>query len=57
VADPTAAVLSLALMLEHLGEEHAAAAVESAVLADLNTRGIRRRSTAEIGDALVDNLG
>jgi len=53
LADPTATVLSVAMMLEHLGETDAAAAVESAVAADLASRGDSARSTADIGDALV----
>src|SRR5260370_171686 len=37
-ADPTAAILSTALMLEHLGLDQAAARVEQAVIADLAAR-------------------
>ena len=37
-ADPTATVLSVAMLLEHLGHSEAAASVESAVAADLVTR-------------------
>jgi 3-isopropylmalate dehydrogenase len=50
-ADPTAAILSVALLLDHLGHADAAGTVESAVLADLAARhaGSPRR-TAEIGD-------
>jgi 3-isopropylmalate dehydrogenase len=53
-ADPTAAILSAALLLEHLGLDDAARAVEGAVVADLAARenGARRR-TAEIGDAIA----
>jgi len=53
VADPTAAVLSVAMLLEHLGHHRAAACVEQAVASDLAARGARRRSTGEVGDALV----
>jgi 3-isopropylmalate dehydrogenase len=53
VADPTAAVLSVAMLLEHLGHGAAAQRVESAVAADLAARGGRVRRTAEIGDALA----
>ena len=53
-ADPTATVLSVAMLLEHLGHRDAAAGVESAVAADLLTRATwPARSTAQIGDALA----
>ena len=53
-ADPTAAVLSIALMLEHLGQPEAAARIEQVVGADLAARvGLPARSTTEIGDALA----
>jgi 3-isopropylmalate dehydrogenase len=53
-ADPTAAILSAALLLDHLGHADAAAAVESAVVDDLaaRTAGATRR-TSEIGDAVA----
>ncbi len=53
LADPTATVLSVAMMLEHLGMAEAAARVEGAVAADLAGRGRDTRSTAQIGDALA----
>ena len=53
LADPTATVLSVAMMLNHLGETKAAADVEAAVAADLLARGDKKRSTTEIGDALA----
>ena len=53
LADPTATVLSVAMMLNHLGEAKAAADVEAAVAADLLARGDKKRSTSEIGDALA----
>ena len=56
-ADPTAAVLSVALMLEHLGHADLAAKVEAAVAADLAGRGTAARSTDEVGDALLALLG
>ena len=52
-ADPTATVMSLAMLLDHVGQTEAARAVESAVTADLATRGTTVRSTTEIGDALT----
>ena len=53
LADPTATFLSVAMMLNHLGETKAAADVEAAVAADLLARGDKKRSTTEIGDALA----
>jgi len=51
-ADPTATVLSVAMLLDHIGETEAAKKVEAAVAADLATRsGVR--STSQIGDALA----
>jgi 3-isopropylmalate dehydrogenase len=57
-ADPTATVLSVAMLLEHLGLDKAAHRVEQAVTADLAGRGPAGgvqvlRATAEIGDALA----
>ena len=56
-ADPTAAILSTSLLLDHLGHPEAAARVEAAVTADLAERspGAVRR-TAEIGDAIAARL-
>jgi 3-isopropylmalate dehydrogenase len=53
-ADPTAAILSGALLLEHLGLDDAARRVEEAVVADLAERveGAARR-TSEVGDAIA----
>jgi 3-isopropylmalate dehydrogenase len=52
-ADPTATVLSVAMLLAHLGHQAAADRVEAAVAADLAARGRAVRSTSEIGDALA----
>ncbi|GHG50061.1 3-isopropylmalate dehydrogenase [Flavimobilis marinus] len=52
-ADPTATVLSVAMMLAHLGYDAESAAVEAAVAADLAERGDRVRSTAEVGTELA----
>ena len=52
-ADPTATVLSVAMLLQHLGHEQAAARVERAVAADLASRGTAPRSTVAVGDALA----
>ena len=53
LADPTATVLSIAMLLNHLGENKAASDVETAVAKDLASRGDKKRSTTEIGAALV----
>src|SRR6478609_102580 len=53
-ADPTAAILSTALMLEHLGLDDAAARVERAVVDDLAARTPGATlTTAEIGDSIA----
>ncbi|MPZ93345.1 MAG: 3-isopropylmalate dehydrogenase [Propionibacteriales bacterium] len=56
-ADPTAAILSAALLLDHLGLAEAARTVEDAVAADLAGRGDAPRRTPEIGDAIAQRLG
>jgi 3-isopropylmalate dehydrogenase len=53
LADPTATVMSVAMMLDHLGLNQAARDVEAAVAKDLATRGDAKRSTTEVGDALL----
>ena len=53
LADPTATIMSIAMMLSHLGLTDAAADIERAVAADLLARGDSKRSTTQIGDALA----
>jgi 3-isopropylmalate dehydrogenase len=53
LADPTATVLSVAMLLEHMGLPDAARDVHAAVALDLTERGAAKRSTSEVGDALV----
>lgn len=53
LADPTAAILSVALLLSHLGLADAAARVTAAVTADLASRGTEKRSTSNVGDAIA----
>ncbi len=54
VADPTATILSVALLLEHCNLLDEAARVEKAVLADITARAPgTKRSTSEIGDAIA----
>ncbi|BBX26452.1 3-isopropylmalate dehydrogenase [Mycolicibacterium alvei] len=55
-ADPTAAVMSVALLLTHLGETDAAARVDKAVSAHLATRGDAVLSTAEVGERILSLL-
>ncbi len=55
-ADPTAAILSAALLLDHLGLPEAAAEIVTAVEADIAERGSSVRSTPEIGEAIAKRL-
>ena len=55
-ADPTATVMSVSMLLDHLGLAEQARAVEAAVAADLAERGDRVRTTAEIGDDLTARI-
>lgn len=57
-ADPTAAILSAALLLDHLGYADAAAAIEAAAVADIAERPAGTgptggRRTSEVGDAIA----
>ena len=54
IADPTATVMSVAMMLRHLGEDSAASDIERAVELDLANRGDSKRSTSQIGDSLLE---
>ncbi len=56
-ADPTAAILSVAMMLDHVGLPDASGRIEAAVAADLTDRGSAPRSTREVGDAITARLG
>ncbi|HHU10153.1 MAG TPA: 3-isopropylmalate dehydrogenase [Intrasporangiaceae bacterium] len=55
-ADPTATILSVAMLLEHVGLTAAAERVEAAVAADLADRGQEQRTTSAIGDAIAGRL-
>lgn len=55
-ADPTAAILSISLLLDHLGLHGAAQRVTHAVEADIAARGAEPRTTAQIGEAIVARL-
>jgi 3-isopropylmalate dehydrogenase len=61
LADPTAALLSVALLLDHLGLTDAAARVRDAVVADIAARTgngafAASRGTSEVGDAIVTRM-
>lgn len=55
-ADPTAAILSAALLLHHLGYNDAALRIETAVEKDVAGRGGATRTTAQVGDAIASAL-
>ncbi len=56
-ADPTAAILSLSMLLHHLKLEEASALVEVGVAKDLSQRSeFGVRTTAQIGDAIAANI-
>ncbi|MEL5990411.1 3-isopropylmalate dehydrogenase [Microbacterium phosphatis] len=55
-ADPTAAIGSIALLLDHLGLSDAADRVTRAIESDISERGAQPRTTAEIGDAIAARL-
>jgi 3-isopropylmalate dehydrogenase len=57
VADPTAAVLSVGLLLEHLGRTDQANKVNAAVAFDLSTRATGTVRTPEVGDRLAALAG
>lgn len=56
IADPTATISSMALLLDHLGRAEDAARIEAAVDADVASRGSAARSTAQVGDAIAGLL-
>lgn len=56
VADPTAAILSMALLLTQQGYPDAAAKLTEAVSADFAARGTAARSTSDIGAAIIERI-
>ena len=57
IADPTAAILSAAMLLRHLGDEDNAVRIETAIAADVAGRDISQPiSTTEVGDRVVRAL-
>lgn len=55
-ADPTAAILSIALLLDHLGLRDESDRVTRAVEDDIAERGASPRTTSQIGDAIALRL-
>jgi 3-isopropylmalate dehydrogenase len=54
IADPTATILSVSLLLDHLGLSEEAARVEKAVIADIAARpGRQARTTSQVGDTIA----
>ncbi|MCH8612962.1 3-isopropylmalate dehydrogenase [Arsenicicoccus dermatophilus] len=56
IADPTAAILSAALLLDHVGLPDQAHRVTEAVAADLASRGSEPRGTSQVGAAIRARL-
>ncbi|MTE09438.1 3-isopropylmalate dehydrogenase [Corynebacterium aurimucosum] len=56
IADPTAAILSAAMLLRHLGDEENTVRIEEAVAADVSSRGDAPAGTTEIGDRIASAL-
>ncbi|MGX9790720.1 3-isopropylmalate dehydrogenase [Mycobacterium sp. MMS18-G62] len=56
IADPTAAIMSVALLLAHIGDDDAAARVDKAVEQHLATRGDEKMSTSQVGDRIAASL-
>jgi 3-isopropylmalate dehydrogenase len=56
IADPTAAIMSVALLLAHVGDDAAAARVDKAVEEHLATLGGEKLSTSAVGDRIVGLL-
>ncbi len=54
LADPTATISSVGMMLAHLGHAAAAAEISAAVTKDLESRGSTKRTTAQVGTALAE---
>lgn len=55
-ADPTAAILSTSLLLDHLGFDDAAASIERAVYDDVTSNAGTPRATSDIGDAIATRI-
>lgn len=56
IADPTAAILSVGIMLDHLGLHAEALRVREAVAADLATRSDDARTTSAVADSIISRI-
>jgi 3-isopropylmalate dehydrogenase len=56
IADPTAAIMSVGLLLAHVGEDATATRVDKAVEQHLATRGDQQLTTSQIGDRIAQAL-
>lgn len=56
IANPTAAVLSTAMLLRHLGLDEQAARIDEAVEADIAENGDKKRSTTQVGEDILARL-
>ena len=56
IADPTAAILSAAMLLRHVGDESNAQRIENAVAHDVAHRGDEPINTVEVGDRIAKLL-
>ena len=56
IANPTAAVLSAAMLLRHLGFDGAAAKIDAAVEADIAAKGSLNRTTSEVADDILSRI-
>ncbi|WP_448855101.1 3-isopropylmalate dehydrogenase [Corynebacterium camporealensis] len=56
VADPTAAILSAAMLLRHLGDDDNAQRIEQAVSDDVSNRGDEQIKTVEVGERIAATL-
>lgn len=56
LADPTAAILSAALLAKTLGYSEAATRIENAVEQDLANRGEQKRSTTEVAQSILEMI-
>lgn len=56
IADPTAAILSAAMLLRQLGDEDNAQKIEKAVAEDIAKRGDTPIKTVEVGDRIAGSL-
>ena len=56
IANPTAAVLSTAMLLRHFGYDEVAARIDAAVEADIQELGSTKRSTEQVGKDILARL-